>query len=305
MLDALHIPHDVVADWNLRAEFLEPYQLVILPNAGCLTDKQVVAIRQYVERGGTLLATGESSLFDENGSPRDDFGLGDVLGVQVDEPVSNAVQDADRKAPIYIHPGQDKHAILDGLPETELILPGDSTYARARKGRPAAYLITDAGTPGNAPWKRTDRAAVHVNQYGKGKAVYICGSLFARSRHHEIISQGARARRPDGVRWVERLVQNTLRYLAPKAPWRVETSERVWAGLNRQPNRKRHVLHLVNWQTDLPATNVRFAISGDIGAGNRASVVWPEELPLECATRDGWTTFTIAEVGPHVMIVME
>lgn len=305
MLDALHIQHDVVADWDLRAEFLMPYQLVILPNAGCLSGEQVAAIRRYVERGGALLATGESSLFDENGSPRDDFALGDVLGVRVDEPVTNAVQTGDLKMPIYIHPGQDQHAILDGLADTELILPGDSTYARARQGQPTAHLITDAGTPGNAPWKRTDRVAIHVNQFGKGKAVYICGSLFARSRHHEIVSQGARARRADGVRWVEHLARNLIRYLAPKAPWRVETSERVWAGLNWQPDRKRHVLHLVNWQTDLPATNVRFAVNARSGMGTKASLVWPEQHPLECSTSGGWTTFVIPEVGPHVMVVLE
>ena len=67
-LDALHIQHDVIADWNISADLLKPYQLVILPNVACLSDGNVAALREYVRRGGSLWATAESSLLDENGN---------------------------------------------------------------------------------------------------------------------------------------------------------------------------------------------------------------------------------------------
>jgi hypothetical protein len=55
--------------------------LLVLPNIGALSEAQCAAIRRFVERGGGLLATGESSLYDEAGERRDDFALADLFGV--------------------------------------------------------------------------------------------------------------------------------------------------------------------------------------------------------------------------------
>jgi hypothetical protein len=55
--------------------------VLILPNLGALSDAQVASIRRFVERGGALVATGQTSLFDEWGDARPDFGLADLLGV--------------------------------------------------------------------------------------------------------------------------------------------------------------------------------------------------------------------------------
>ncbi|HVX42245.1 MAG TPA: alpha-amylase family protein [Mycobacteriales bacterium] len=54
---------------------------LVLPNVGALSDAQCEQIRAFVAGGGGLLATGESSRYDETGSPREDFALADVLGV--------------------------------------------------------------------------------------------------------------------------------------------------------------------------------------------------------------------------------
>src|SRR5262249_53217704 len=44
---------------------------------------QVKTVRGFVERGGGLIATGQSSLFDERGEARADFGLGDLFGAHI------------------------------------------------------------------------------------------------------------------------------------------------------------------------------------------------------------------------------
>ena len=297
MLDALHIQHEVVADWNLEPDFLRPYALVILPNAACLSDKQVAALRQYVREGGNLLATAEASLFDTDGNARRDFALADVFGVHLDETVTNAVQTADTKKPVYLDPSGSSHPILRSLPGTALILPGDSTYVRAAGEHPTSPLIMDAGTPMNSPDGVTPRAALQVNEFGKGRSVYVCGSIFARSAWQE----GEAA----GVRWVGQLVRETVRYLAPHSPWTLKGSEKIWAGLNKQPAQKRYVLHLVNWETDLPACNVVFRVREDSDVGPQASLVWPRHLTLHTETKGGMREVMIPEVGPHAIVVFE
>jgi hypothetical protein len=55
--------------------------VVILPNAAALSDSQVSVIREFVQNGGGLVATCETSLFDELGHPRPNFALADLFGV--------------------------------------------------------------------------------------------------------------------------------------------------------------------------------------------------------------------------------
>jgi hypothetical protein len=297
MLDALHIQHAVIADWNLKPEFLKPYALLILPNTACMSDDQVAAVREYVRDGGSLLATAESSLFDADGNARPDFALADVFGVNIDETPTNAVQTEDTKKPVYIVPSSASHPILCSLPATALILPGDSTLVRATGGQATAPLIADAGTPANSPGSTTRHAALQVNQIGKGQCVYVCGSIFARSAW----GMGEAA----GVRWVGQLVEEIARALAPHAPWWLKGSEKIWAGLNAQPSQRRHILHLVNWQTDLPATDLRVSISEGLGIGGKASMVWPHYMPLRTESRGNALEVTIPNAGAHVMVVFE
>src|SRR5579871_1705676 len=76
-----HLPVTVIADWNLNAEDLARYKVLILPNAACLTDAQAQAVAEFVRGGGGLVATMDASLCDEMGEPRKDFALAEVFGI--------------------------------------------------------------------------------------------------------------------------------------------------------------------------------------------------------------------------------
>ncbi len=76
-----HLPLTLLNDWDLDAEALSRYAVLVLPNAAALSGAQAEAVRQYVRKGGGLVATGETSLCDELGRPRGDFALADLFGV--------------------------------------------------------------------------------------------------------------------------------------------------------------------------------------------------------------------------------
>jgi hypothetical protein len=76
-----HLPVAVINDWNLNPRDLAKYKVLILPNTACLDDEQVAAVERFVREGGGLVASLDTSLFDEYGDPRKDFALGGVLGV--------------------------------------------------------------------------------------------------------------------------------------------------------------------------------------------------------------------------------
>jgi hypothetical protein len=93
-----HVPFDVIVaesrfldcarnDNGCAAE-LAKYDLVILPGVTCASESFCSAIRDYVASGGRILATGDTSLFDEKGSQRPDCALADVLGASLVERIS-------------------------------------------------------------------------------------------------------------------------------------------------------------------------------------------------------------------------
>jgi len=75
------VPFEKVHDRLLDAAHLDAFRLLILPNIAALSDQQCRQLKEYVQRGGSLLATFETSLYDEWGVPRKDFGLAELLGV--------------------------------------------------------------------------------------------------------------------------------------------------------------------------------------------------------------------------------
>jgi hypothetical protein len=52
---------------------------LVLPNVAAMSDEQAASIRRFVAAGGGLVATGESSLYDQFGDKRPDFALADLL----------------------------------------------------------------------------------------------------------------------------------------------------------------------------------------------------------------------------------
>ena len=75
-----HLPIDVITDQDVtEGDRLNLYKVLILPNTICLSDVQLANIQRFVAGGGGLVAMHESSLCDEFGTPRSDFGLADLF----------------------------------------------------------------------------------------------------------------------------------------------------------------------------------------------------------------------------------
>jgi hypothetical protein len=53
---------------------------LILPNLAAMSDEHLASVQRFVARGGNLFATGESSLYDRFGKPRDDYALAALFG---------------------------------------------------------------------------------------------------------------------------------------------------------------------------------------------------------------------------------
>lgn len=79
---ANNIQFDVLLDRQITEKTLAQYRLLILPNCACLSDSQIEIIDKFVCGGGYLVASFETSLFDETGKRRENFALTNLFGVR-------------------------------------------------------------------------------------------------------------------------------------------------------------------------------------------------------------------------------
>ena len=117
------VPFEMVNDQLLDAEPLRAFKLLILPNVATLSDEQCGKIRQFVDSGGSLMATFETSVYDKGGNRREDFGLSDLFGVsfngRAEGPMKNSYLQirADSKSGGF-------HPVLSGLEDAYRIING-------------------------------------------------------------------------------------------------------------------------------------------------------------------------------------
>ena len=79
-------------DYELTGERLAKYKLLFVPNAPCLSEAQCTLIGDYVAQGGTLVATHLTSVADEYGRMRRNYGLAELFGatLKAAEPVETS-----------------------------------------------------------------------------------------------------------------------------------------------------------------------------------------------------------------------
>lgn len=76
-----HLPVSLVTDRELELGAPENYRVLFLPNCAVMSGPELATVREFVRNGGGVVATYETSRYDEHGWPRENLGLADVFGV--------------------------------------------------------------------------------------------------------------------------------------------------------------------------------------------------------------------------------
>jgi len=191
-------------------------KVLILPSVGAMSDSECDAVRTYVANGGGLVATGLTSLYDEDGEPRGDFGLADVFGARLagDVPERRALADADQTT------------YLSGS-EGLIGYGGAAVPLEVNQDRHSPLFVADEqGVETSSP-------GLVTGTFGRGRVAFLPADIDRRYLRHQ---EPAHAR--------------LLRYLVCWAadddmPFEVTGSPPVGSYLYRQDDRL--ILHLQNW----------------------------------------------------------
>ena len=169
------VPFEFVHEAFLTPERLDRFKLIVLADAAALSDAQCEAIRVYVKRGGSVLATFATSLFDEIGTERKDFGLADVFGVSFNGRIEGPMQNSY----LSLDAGATRHAILDGFEDTPRIVNGVYRLdVRPTQDFPSPVTLIPSYP--DLPMEdvyprvpRTDTREIYLRDLGRGRVVYI------------------------------------------------------------------------------------------------------------------------------------
>ncbi len=173
------IPFEMVHDRLLDADHVDAFKTLILPSIAALSDKQCEQLRAYVSRGGSIVATYETSLFDERGVKRKDFGLADLFGASYQGHVPGPVRNS--YLGLEVDPRtQRRHSLLDGLDDAPRVIGGTfrlDVAANREFGHPPLTLIP--GYP-DLPMEKvyprvpkTDIPQAYLREIGPGRVVYF------------------------------------------------------------------------------------------------------------------------------------
>jgi hypothetical protein len=182
MLIENRIPFEMVNTSLLDAEHLKPFRLLVLPNIPALSDGQCEQLRRFVKAGGNLVATFETSLYDEEGKPRDDFGLSDLFGVSYDHNVDGPMQNSylrlksnqqEKKYNSVLKDLEDAYRIINTIYSVKVI-------PKTEFPSPVTRIPTYPDLPMEDVYPRipeTNIRELYLNDSNKGRVAYFPGDI--------------------------------------------------------------------------------------------------------------------------------
>jgi Hypothetical glycosyl hydrolase 6/Beta-galactosidase trimerisation domain len=189
---------DFVHEDRLDLERLRKYRALLLPNIAMLSDRQCEQIRDYVRSGGSIMASFETSLYDENLQRRADLGLADVLGI------SKAGDVIGTNGNAYYVRIERSHPVLAGVGNTNW-LPGAQNRLPLRPVRDPVLTVVPGFVQyppelAYPPAPHTDEPGLVLREMDASRLAYFPGDIertFWLTGHGDLL----------------RLLHNTIRWV--------------------------------------------------------------------------------------------
>jgi hypothetical protein len=302
-LSETHVQFDVFYEQSIPEKAaggsLAQYDLLILPNAACLTDQEGRAIDAFVHAGGRLLATFESGLYDERGQNRqvpvlECLGQAGIVERRTDmRSALLTIEPADRK----VLPGLDDADILALLGEYLVVGTRPGSQSRLHMITPSRYGPPEKCYGG----EQTDLPGVVWYSYGAGQSAYLPWQpdrfFYSHSlpEYRTLLGGLARAM-TDNPLVVETNAGPQVEIVVRDQPWGAGRRRMVsfinYSGQNgrsfHDPVELREIYARVAW--DLPVSQVR-------------ATVLDADLPFEQA--DGVVTFRLPSLNLFEKVILD
>jgi hypothetical protein len=167
------IPFEMVHDRLFDKQHVAKFKTLILPNIAALSDAQCDQLRAFVASGGSIVATFETSLYDEWGRRRPNFGLTGLFGASDKRRIEGPMQNS------YLRI-EGRHPILSGLEDAGRIINGVRRVDVEPLGTTLPPPLTVIPSYPDLPMEevyarveKTDIPGVFLREIGPSRIVYF------------------------------------------------------------------------------------------------------------------------------------
>jgi Beta-galactosidase trimerisation domain/Hypothetical glycosyl hydrolase 6 len=266
-------------DWQMSPQLLSRYQMLYAPNVACLSDSQCLMLVDYVRGGGALLATQMTSVADEYGRMRKNFGLAEVFGAELSEPEPVEIPD------LYLK-----------LPSGEEI-PQDPQVLRFRAN--GGTVLAETLDRGH---RRTLGPAITQRIFGKGSAIYIGSSLEAV--YEETRMKSLRVFFNSLVSpWLSAKRSYEIEYQSGVMPHFMASRDVLLLHLLADTGNKNK--HLRSREEFLPVANIKVRIRIPQQRSVRSASLLYSGQTLPSTIRDGWLEVAVPQVWIHEAVKVD
>jgi len=182
-----HIPWGILLDENANRTALQKFRIVLLPNVGILAEDECVLLREYVENGGNVIATGLGGCFDKYGNLQNKSTIELLIGarfVRMLDSLDNWVK--------FSQPFGEVRS------DWPFLVQGPAAVWQPTKAKPLGELLKPFRTIQQMQGRQnTDLPmssdipvgpALFVNQLGRGKVLtFACSPDYATASEYSII----------------------------------------------------------------------------------------------------------------------
>ena len=156
----------IVYEMMLERYDLSRYEVLLANDVRFVSDAVCERIREFVRKGGTLIATGQTSLFTEKWEPRADYALADLFGVSCQPGLSGRYEKTVGKGRVIFYPQSVQDAAVQGN-DPELLEQWLADVAAVQK-KPALKVEAPDGVLASI-WQKGSKRIVHLVNY-RGQA---------------------------------------------------------------------------------------------------------------------------------------
>lgn len=228
-----HIPVAFLFDETVSLKWLKQFPVIFLPNAAVLSSAEQELFRAYVSQGGRLVATLDTSRFDERGRELSNFALADLFGVDF------STKTEFRTNYFRMPRGFGSEGFR---PDWDVLVMGPNNIVTQRNARclgdlRIAFHDRDLHTyighaPNNSPWRTVGPALVR-SQYGQGEVLYIPFSAEAAYLGDYPLPEH------------RMFVANAVRSVLPQPAIDVIAPINVESVIRRDDSRNRYIVHFI------------------------------------------------------------
>lgn len=220
-----HFNVGLLFDETLTDESIAKFPAVYLPNVAAMTAQEVAIFTRYVERGGVLMATYDTSLYSEIGDKLDNFQLAHLFGVDYQETIDcleHYLRNLGDGFGEGIHP--DYYILNQGavhrVRPTTAHPHGDLHNSFFKRRVPDHFFSHNMHPP---YLRETD--ALYVNRFGEGMVIYLPHTVDG--------SYADKYELPEH----RLLLRNIVRFAAPEPLVRLEAPLNVETIMNQKDGR--------------------------------------------------------------------